>query len=158
MNRFAVVVVIVLAIFLTVATMFWWSAPSLGQNDQIVGGDWQVVTALRNGQRYEDAEVANWVWKFDGHGGFTWEGAPPEMRPDFGPALFACDWSTQPRQIDFKHLTGPHASRITRGIYAFAGPELLVNMPLTPDGERPGGFDAAWFTGNLTVSLRPVRR
>ena len=158
MNRFSYAAVVIVVIALGLWFLLWGAAPSLGQNDHVVGGDWQVVTALRNGQRYEDAEVANWVWKFDGHGEFTWEGAPPDMRPDFGPVLFACDWSAEPRQIDFKHLTGPHTNRITRGIYAFAGPELLINMPLTPDGERPGGFDAAWFPGNLTVSLRPVRR
>jgi uncharacterized protein (TIGR03067 family) len=140
------------------AALLWAAGPSPAQNDQTISGDWRVVVALRNGHRYEDREVENWVWKFDGHGNFAWEGNPPDLRPDFGPALFACDEAAEPRRIDFKHLTGPHENRITRGIYAFDGHELLINVALAPDGERPGGFGSEWFPGNLTVSLRPVLR
>jgi uncharacterized protein (TIGR03067 family) len=155
MKRYALVAV---AAALLAAALLWARDPAPGPSDPIMSGDWGVVVALRNGQRYEDGAIANWVWKFDGHGGFTWEGNPPDLRTDFGPALCACDDGPEPKWIDFKHLTGPHENRITRGIYAFSGSEVLINVPLTPDGERPGGFGSDWFTGNLTVTLRPVRR
>jgi uncharacterized protein (TIGR03067 family) len=158
MKRFALVAVVLVAGGFGTAALLWAAGPSPAQDDQPISGAWQVAVALRNGQRYEDTEVANWVWRFDGHDSFTWEGAPPDLRADFGPALVACNESTEPKQIDFKHLAGPHENRITLGIYAFAGSELLVNVPLVPDGERPGGFGPEWFPGNLTVSLHPVRR
>jgi uncharacterized protein (TIGR03067 family) len=146
------------AVALSTAALLWARDPMPVADDQTVSGDWKAVVALRNGFRYDDRAIENWVWKFDGHGGLTWEGQPPDLRSDFAPALCAFEDATEPKARDLKHLMGPHRNRITRGIYAFAGPELLINVPLALDGERPGGFSAEWFTGNLLVTLHPVRR
>jgi uncharacterized protein (TIGR03067 family) len=156
MKRFALVALGVVA--LSTAVLLGARGPTPSPDDQTISGDWKVAVALRNGYRYEDREIENWVWKFDGHGGFSWEGNPPDLRSDFVPALCAFDGATEPMRLDLKHLRGPHENRITRGIFAFAGPELLIAVPLAPDGERPGGFGTEWFTGNLLVTLHPVRR
>jgi uncharacterized protein (TIGR03067 family) len=157
MKRYAIVTVALVSLAALALFIGDRRSPAATQEPP-VSGEWEVVVALRNGERYPDHAVANWIWKFDRNGNFTWEGNPPDLRDDLGPALYACDETTELKGIDFKHLTGPFTDRLTRGIYTLSGHELLINIPLTPDGERPGGFGAEWFHGNLTVTLRPNHR
>ena len=113
-------------------------------------GEWQMVSAVMDGQPMEQSAV-EWVKRIT-HGNETTVYAGPQMMMRME---FTADGSTSPKTIDYFNTAGSNKGKTQEGIYKSEGGLLKVCVA-RPGGSRPSEFKSARGDGRTFTVWKPA--